>query len=489
MARRRKEERGGPPEDLLRSAVKRALSLGANYAEARYQLDYHEDVRLRNGHPVAGGFSVNSGIAVRVIVDGAMGFASTNRMKQNSVRNAVERSIALAKASAKLLRRPIEMSEEELGKDKVVVRPRVRFENVDLQDRVEALKIADQGLLDGARRAGVEAPSRFIALACGFTEKHVISSDGADVYSWIPRVAVSFYYQLTSDGRSIFRHKDLGESRGWEGFERWRLDDYLNEDAGAVGQVLKKAVEPPEGEMDVVLGPEVVGLICHESAGHPGEADRMLGREAAQAGETYIKPELLGSRIGSDVVTVVDDPTVPGSYGFYVYDEEGVRARERVLIEKGVLKELLQNRETAAVLGTKSNGASRASSYDREPIVRMANTYMKPGDHTLEELIEGIAFGVYIKTYSEWNIDDKRWNQRYTGVEAYLIRNGRLAEPVYKPILEITTKGLYSSIDAVGKDLEMTAGYCGKGEPMQAIPVWFGGPSVRVRRVRLLRPT
>jgi Predicted Zn-dependent proteases and their inactivated homologs len=112
--------------------VKRALSLGANYAEARYQLDYHEDVRLRNGHPVAGGFSVNSGIAVRVIVDGAMGFASTNRMKQNSVRNAVERSIALAKASAKLLRRPIEMSEEELGKDKVIVRPRVRFENVDL---------------------------------------------------------------------------------------------------------------------------------------------------------------------------------------------------------------------------------------------------------------------------------------------------------------------------------------------------------------------
>jgi len=489
VARRGEEERGGTPEDLLRSAVEKALSLGASYAEARYQLDYHEEVSLRNGFPVAGGSSVNSGIAVRVIVNGAMGFASTNRLKQNSVRNAVERAVALARASARLVKRPIEMSEENLGKDKVLVRPRVRFEHVDVQDRVEALRAADQGLLEGARSSGVEAPSRFIGLTCGHTEKHVINSDGADVYSWIPRVAISFFYQLASDGRSIFRHKDLGESRGWEGFERWRLDDYLREDAEAVGLVLRKGIAPPEGEMDVVLGPEVVGLICHESAGHPGEADRMLGREAAQAGETYIKPDLLGTRIGSDAVTVVDDPTLPGSYGFYLYDEEGVKARERVLIERGVLRELLQNRETAAVLGTKSNGASRASAYDREPIVRMANTYMKPGDHSLEELIEGISFGVYIKTYSEWNIDDKRWNQRYTGVEAYLIRNGRLAEPVYKPILEITTKGLYSSIDAVGKDLEMTAGYCGKGEPMQAIPVWFGGPSVRVRKVRLLRPT
>ncbi|MCX8203877.1 MAG: TldD/PmbA family protein, partial [Nitrososphaeria archaeon] len=210
-------------------------------------------------------------------------------------------------------------------------------------------------------------------------------------------------------------------------------------------------------------------------------------REAAQAGETYIKRELVGMRIGSEHVTIADDPTLPGSYGFYLYDDEGVRARERLLIERGVIKELLQNRETAAELGTSSNGSSRASSYDREPIVRMANTYMKPGNFGFDELIEDVKLGVYIKTYSEWNIDDKRWNQRYVGVEAYAIRDGELAEPVFRPILEVTTRTLYSSVDAVGKDLQMTAGYCGKGDPMQAIPVWFGGPHIRLRSVRLLK--
>ncbi|MEM4344049.1 MAG: metallopeptidase TldD-related protein, partial [Candidatus Caldarchaeum sp.] len=143
------------------------------------------------------------------------------------------------------------------------------------------------------------------------------------------------------------------------------------------------------------------------------------------------------------------------------------------------------NRETAADLNTHSNGASRSSMYNREPIVRMANTYLKPGDHSLEELFELAGNGVYIKSYQEWNIDDRRWNQRYVGVVAYLIRNGRLAEMVRNPILDLTTKGLWSSVDAVGKDLGFYAGYCGKGDPMQGIPVWFGGPSVLLRNVRL----
>ena len=162
-------------------------------------------------------------------------------------------------------------------------------------------------------------------------------------------------------------------------------------------------------------------------------------------------------RIGSDHVTVVDDPTLPKSFGHYLYDDEGVQARERVLIDKGVVASFLQNRETAAELGVASNGAARAVAYSREPMIRMANTYMKPGDFNGDELFEGMKSGVYIKTFMEWNIDDKRFNQRYVGLEAYLIQDGEMGKPVRNPTLELTTPTLYGSVDAVSKNPDFQA--------------------------------
>ena len=228
-----------------------------------------------------------------------------------------------------------------------------------------------------------------------------------------------------------------------------------------------------------------MGLICHESSGHPSEADRILGREAAQAGETYLKKDSIGLRVGSRLVNVVDDPTLDGSFGFYLYDDEGVKARKRTLIKEGVINEFLHNRETASVFGVKSNGSARASAFDREPIVRMANTYLEPGDYSVEELLEDVKEGVYIRSFMEWNIDDRRFNQRYVGLEAYRILNGEIKERIRNPVLEVTTTGLWSSVDAVGRDLEFQAAYCGKGDPLQGIPVWTGGPHVRLREVIL----
>lgn len=267
--------------------------------------------------------------------------------------------------------------------------------------------------------------------------------------------------------------------------EGWDLPKLFWDEAHELSKILLEAKEAPKGEMDLVLGPEVVGIVSHESSGHPGEADRILGREAAQAGETYLKADSLGLRVGSHLVNVVDDPTIKGSFGYYVYDEEGVKARKRVLIKEGAINEYLQNRETAYVFGVESNGASRAVAYNREPIVRMANTFLEPGEYDEEELFEGIKEGVYIKNFMEWNIDDRRFNQRYVGLEAYRIEKGELTDVVKNPILEVTTVGLWSAIEAVGKDVGFQAAYCGKGDPMQAIPVWTGGPHTRLRKVRL----
>ncbi|MEM2846502.1 MAG: TldD/PmbA family protein [Nitrososphaerota archaeon] len=472
-------------EDLLRSALDEAGKLGVEYAEARYQKDIEEAIILKNGSPEITARSVDEGIGIRVLVNGALGFSSTPFLTRSAVRKAVKSAFSMAMAASRLMKNGIKLSAEETARAKIEVKPRIGFEAVDLDAKIEFLREIDSAILKAAEKHGLKA-TRFLRVGRLDLEKRVVNSDGADVLTKIPRTYLEYFITLYSPQRgSIQRFQHLGEARGWEAVEAWRPADSFPDEVERVAAVLLRGTAPPRDSVDVVLGPEIVGIICHESAGHPGEADRVLGRELAQGGDSYIKPELLGTRIGSDVVTVVDDPTIPRSFGYSPYDDEGVKGRERRLIENGILKELLHNRETAAVFGVRSNGAARSAGYDLEPIIRMSTTYMKPGDHSFEELIEDIRDGVYIRSYQEWNIDDKRWNQRYVGVEAYRIVDGELREPVRNPVLEMTTRSLYSSIDAVGKDLAFFAGYCGKGDPMQGIPVWMGGPHIRLRRVRL----
>ncbi len=473
-------------EDVLEMAVDLGRRMGSSYVEARYQKDTGSETLLKNGIPEVTGESVSAGVSVRVIYNGGLGFASTNRINRASVARAVREAVAMARATSKRLGRRLEMVEAAMGRAKYEVRPRVRFDHVDVSSRIELLREADGLAVEAGERIGVKLATRMFDVGRWETLKHVINSDGGNVLSRIVRVTFNYTMTLLSQQRgSIQRFENLGEARGWEAVERWNLPEKIAAEVDETGRALLKGVAPPREEINVVLGPEIVGLVCHESCGHPGEADRMLGREAAQAGETYIRREMLGTAIGSEHVTVVDDPTLSHSFGYYLYDEECVKARERILIDHGHLRELLHNRETAPIFGVESNGASRASYYNREPIVRMANTYMKPGDYSLEELLEMAGDGVYIRSYQEWNIDDKRWNQRYVGVVAYKIRDGELAEMVRDPVVDLTTKGLYSSVAAVGKDLTFSAGYCGKGDPMQGIPVWFGGPSILLKNVRL----
>jgi TldD protein len=238
--------------------------------------------------------------------------------------------------------------------------------------------------------------------------------------------------------------------------------------------------------MDLVCGPEVAGIAAHESCGHPMEADRILGREMSQAGRSFVfkgGPYWIGTKIGSNAVTIVDDPTIERSYGYYMYDDEGVKARRRFLYKEGVINEFLHNRESAAKLGTRSNGSSRSINYDREAIVRMANTFVLPGKLSEEELIEDIKHGVYMKSFTEWNIDDKRFNQRYVGREAYLIEKGELTYPLSRPIIETTTEKFWTAVDAVSKEVKFDAATCGKGDPSQGVPVYTGGPCIRLRGV------
>ena len=469
---------------LLEAALDRARSLGASYAEARYHRLGGYGYTLMNGELVSASYTDSRGVAVRVIVDGSLGFSSTNRLDRQSILEAVERAVKSARAVSSLVRDPVRMAPSRLG--------RARYEAVE--DKPLS-SVGEEGFIEIGREIvggletkgmGIEVRSIILHMEYSVEEKLIVNTDGALVESRIPRLEAFYNLVGFHEGERANRWNQVGGSGGLELVEKLGLAREMQEDIESLRVYLVEARGHPTGKMDVVLGPEVVGLAVHESAGHPSEADRVLGREAAQAGLSYRRRMKPGERIGSEHATVIDDPTIPGSHGFYLYDDEGVPARPRYLIRNGVLDEYLHNRETAAVYGVESNAAARAKEWWAEPIVRMANTYFAPGDYRFEELIEDVKYGVYIKKYMEWNIDDYRWVARYVGFEAYEIVNGRLGRPVKNPALEANSLEFYSSVDAVGRDLRFSAGTCGKGEPGQGVPVWMGGPHIRLRGVRIL---
>ncbi len=472
-------------EGLLFMAVDYGRTLGASYVEARYHSVLGFGLTSRNGEIIGMWHEQNSGIGVRVLVEGSLGFAATNIMTKGAVKRAVEDAFRKAKSGASAMREPIKFSDEMVGRAHYSVLLKKDPGGIDVGEKVRLHVDSWRRAVEGVKE--VKIVSGMLNYQESVEEKIITNSDGAFVMSTVPRISAFYNLVALHPQRGVLQFmEELGASGGYEWVEKWDIVGRFSENAEKLEKILVEARKPPtDGPIDVVLGSNVVGLMVHESCGHPSEADRILGREAAQAGKSFMEPGMIGERIGSDVVTVIDDPTLPGSFGFYLYDDEGVPARPRYLYLNGRINEHLHNRWSAAVYGVKSNAAARARNYASEPIVRMANTYFAPGDHTFEELIEDIKLGVYIKNYMEWNIDDRRWGQRYTGLEAYLIEDGELKGYVANPVVEFTTKEVYTKIDAADRNLEFYAGMCGKGEPMQGIPVWMGGPNVRVRGLRV----
>lgn len=473
--------------DLPAFAVQVACDLGAEFAEARLHENRETACLLRDGEPEPAAIISSRGLGVRILCKGALSFAATNDLSRDSIRILCKDAVRAAEASSVILNKRIEFCEQKGVKTSWRAEERKNIENASVEDLMRILWELDKTLRHDYD--GITFTNRLLTISTMLEMKTYVNSDGAQIESRVPRIQYSSYLTTPFEGKTFTvtippGYSQLGGSGGWETVERLNLQEYVPQEAKILAAVIKNTSKPPAGVVDVVLGPEVAGIVAHESAGHPGEADRIQGREAAQAGESYLKPTDLGLRIGSDQAFVSDDPTIGGSMGFYLYDDEGVPARKRKLIEAGVVSEFLQNRATAREFGLdSSNSASRSVAFDREPIIRMANTFVEPGDYSFEELLEDVKIGVYIKSFMEWNIDDRRFNERYVGLEAYLIEDGQLKGLIRDPILEITTIKFWSSLDARGRDLTFNAAMCGKGDPMQAAPVWTGGPHIRLRGV------
>jgi TldD protein len=473
----------GEARDLAEYAVSKAGAAGATYAEARVQATMGRQFLLKSGEPQPSFFAESYGIGVRVLCRGALGFAATNKMDRSTVREMSQKAVRLARASAKILKKPIAFDDSKCVKMKWAPEERERVEGGDSQWLRGVLQEIDSRIADG--RAGVSLPGRILGLTAELEERYFVSSDGARVQSRSPRISFVGSLIAAEGTETAQRLIEVAQSGGLEVVERVGLVEKVEEEARALRGVLKATAKPPTDVVDVILSPELSGIAAHESVGHPQEADRVLGREGAQAGESYLKPGSLGMKVGSEEANISDDPTLVHSNGFTPVDDEGVPGKKRQLVKGGMINEFLHNRYTAHEFGLRSNGASRSVSFDREPIIRMSNTFVEPGDYTFEELVKEVRHGVFFKSYNEWNIDDKRFNQRYVGLEAYLIESGEMKEMIKAPVLEITTPRLWTSVKARSRNLEFEAANCGKGDPEQGAPVWTGGPDTLLTGIKL----
>jgi TldD protein len=462
-------------EDWL---IDRLMKEGASYAEVRLQRNLEFGVILRNGMPEAPEYDEAYGVAIRVICDGALAFASTNMTGKEQLVEAGMRAIRSAKAIAGAGKQ-VSFSSEAPHRQDWAAECKEDPTKIDAAAVLDLLRSVDAEIV-GTK--GVKFPNRLLVFGGSMEEKHYANSDGTTITSRVPRVEGQFIITaFDAEKGTLQRIVQVGESGGWERAGAMDPALEMKGEAEGMAKVLLEGRQAPSERYDVVVGSEVSGIMAHEACGHPQEADRILGREAAQAGESYVKADMIGRRIGSSLVNISDCPSIPHSYGFYLYDDEGVEAKKKELMKAGVITGFLHNRETAHDFGVASNAAMRATSYAREPIIRMSNTYVEAGDSSLDEMLEDCRAGIYVKSFQEWNIDDLRWNNRYVGLEAYMIRDGELGAPIRSPIIEATTDVIFSSVEAVGREVGFKAATCGKGQPSQGAPVWTGGPPMKMR--------
>ncbi len=468
-------------KDLAEYCVELGRDLGASYVEARFEDRLSRGFVYRNGAPVSAGTQPDSGIGVRMLVNGNMGFGTFDRLNKEVAREAISEAFEMAKHGNR--KEPIDFGEPVTNKAEWEIDARQQIEDVDTET---IMATADEmnSVMNGL-------PQFTLILTPSQSEKYVVTSEGTEIASMLSHIFAFALMTAKGEKGSEQKFLDMTQAGGWERIEEGNVIDNLSEEVKLLQKAANEAVAVKEllsRPVDMIVGPEVAGIIAHENVGHPSEGDRIKGREGAQAGESFWRDLEMGkSRVGSDAVNVSEDPTIPNTGGFYLYDDEGVKARKRELIKKGIINEPLLNREFGQRFGMESNGAARSAKYNREPIIRMANTYFEPGNYSFEELVEDVELGVYLKTFAEWNIDDRRYQSKYKGSVAYVIREGEVTdEMVSRPVLETTSVGLLSAIDAVSKRLKFDfPGTCGKSDPMQGVPVYAGGGELRLRNIRL----
>ncbi|MBZ3902728.1 TldD/PmbA family protein [Streptomyces griseiscabiei] len=478
---------------VAEAALERARELGVGHAEFRAEHVRDASWRLRDARPAGASDTVSAGFSVRVLHEGARGFAARSAGGADAAVGAVEEAVRAAGDARRLGGRRVDLAPEPVYGERTWISAYETdpFE-VSGQERTAVLGEYSARLLAALGVRHADAALQAVR-ECTF----LADTAGNRVLQQRVRVLPEFTAHTVdpAGGRLVsLRSTAPSTGRGWEYLlgTGWDWDGEL---AALPALLAEKAAAPTvrPGTYDLVIDPTNLWLTLHETVGHATELDRALGHEASFAGTSFASPDAVGTlRYGSPAMNVTADRTAPHGLATIGYDAEAVAAQRWDLVRAGVLSGFQVDRAGAARAGyQRSNGCSFAGAFDREPLQRMPNVSLRPapdGPDTAE-LISRVRDGLYVVGDGSWSIDTRRQNFQFTGQRFHRIRAGRLVGQVGDVAYQSTTTDFWRSLEAVGGPqtyLLCGAFHCGKGRPLQAAPAGHGSPAALFRQVNVL---
>ncbi len=487
-----------PLRPLADAALDRARQLGVTHADFRLERVRSASWRLRDARPAGTSDTVQLGFAVRVVLDGAWGFAAGVDLTPQAAARVAEQAVAVARLSAGISRAagggdPVELAEEPVYADATWVSAYQR-NPFEVPDAEKTALLADWS----SRLLAADGVSHVDASLLTVQENKFYA-DTAGTVTTQQRIRLHPWLEATSvDGRTgafeSMRTLAPPAGRGWEYLlgTGWDWQDELERLPGYLAEKAK-APSVQAGVYDLVIDPTNLWLTIHESIGHATELDRALGYEAAYAGTSFATFDQLGTlKYGSALMHVTGDRTAEHGLATTGYDDEGVATQSWDLVRDGILTGYQLDRRMARLkdLG-RSNGCAHADSPAHVPVQRMANVSLQPapGGPDTAGLLAGVENGLYIIGDRSWSIDMQRYNFQFTGQRAYAIRNGELAGQVKDFAYQATTTDFWGSMAAVGGPQTYLLGgafNCGKAQPGQVAAVSHGCPSALFEGVKVL---
>jgi len=475
-------------KDKLKTTVDYLKSKGVDYGDIRYVRTETESIRVTDETVDTLNKDIDQGFGIRVIADGAWGFASSSICTVAEMRKVANRAITIARASAMTKKEDVRLAEAEPQIGTYATPFDTDPFKVRLKPKISLLSKVNKILRKDKRIKVAESSMAFFKIHQVFC-----STEGAEIEQDILQSGAG-YTATAVDGSEVQKRSypsshggDFG-CGGYEIVERMDLPDHaerVREEAIA----LLSAAPLPAGRRDIIVGGSQMALQVHESCGHPIELDRVLGTEISLAGGSFLQLEKLDKlQYGSKIVTIVADATTPGGLGTFGYDDEGIPARRDHIVRDGLFVGYLTSRETAPVIGRGSNGAMRADGWNRLPLIRMTNINLEPGDVEFDDLMADTNGGLLLETNKVWSIDDQRLNFQF-GVEiAWEIESGRKGQIYKNPLYTGITPEFWNSCDAICNENHWHVWgvpNCGKGEPMQTARVAHGTAPTRFRNVEV----
>ena len=442
--------------DLFEKIIAKTIPQ-VDYMDVRAGMSNNTSILMKDGDVDEINTGISLGARIRVLKNGAWGFAyTTDLSKLNEI---TDTAIQLSNS----LTGDVELSESEVIKDKVKVDVKIPFKDISIEEKKEIMKDANDA-------ASIEkVNSTTVSYSDGEINEIFMNSEGSEIQTFTSKIRMALNASAT-DGEIIqFGHGSIGGVKGFELIRETDIEGFGRE-IGEKAVRLLEAEAAPSGKYPVIADPQLTGVLIHEALGHAVEGDLILQNDS-------ILKDKMGEMIASDIVNIFDDASLKDGFGYYPYDVEGVKTKPNQLVKDGKLVSLLNSRETASKFGMKSSGNARSIISD-QPIVRMSNTYLQPGDSSFEELFEDVDDGIYLKGSRGGQVDTGKGIFQFNAAEGYLIKNGEITTPLRDVSLSGNILETLKNIDAIGNDFELSVGFCGKDG--QTAPVGDGGPHTRI---------